>query len=101
MKPFKMLCAISALCFVGPAMADQKQAFCDIYHRVSMGSTKIQALDAVGKPYNESFEIKPEGKKTQYKFELNKEKFVELYLTFDDEGKLNTKNLAGAYCPKD
>lgn len=101
MRPNKTLIALAAISFVAPTMAEQKQALCDMYHRVSMGSTKIQALDAVGKPYNETFEIKPEGKKTQYRFELNKEKFIELYLTFDDEGKLNSKNLAGAYCPKD
>lgn len=100
MKRFRWLFVCSVL-FCLPALADDKQAFCDLYHRISMGSNKVKALEAVGKPYNESFEIKPEGTKTQYRFELDKERFIELYLTFDDEGSLNSKNLAGAYCPKD
>lgn len=87
-----------ALCISLQVLAQANSPYCDIYQKVSLGMDKIAAINAVGEPYNHTFEMKPEGKKTQYRFDLSKDDFVELYLTFDDTGKLNTKNIAGAYC---
>jgi hypothetical protein len=99
MSVLRALLFLAAILTINSTMA-QRDPLCDVYHRVALGSSKIESLDAIGEPYNQTFEIKPEGKRSQYRFDLNKEKFVELYLTFDKDGKLNSKNIAGSYCPE-
>ncbi len=71
---------------------------CAVYHRVTIGMDKIAAIKAVGEPHNHTFEMKPQDGKTLYRFELNKREFIELYLTFNEEGLLTSKKMAGAFC---
>ncbi len=79
-------------------LAQTNSPDCEIYHRVTIGMDKISAIKAVGEPYNHTFEMKPQEGKILYRFELNKEEFIELYLTFDEKGLLSSKNIAGAIC---
>lgn len=71
---------------------------CTIYKRIPLGATKVGVLDAVGEPYVQNFKIKKDGDKTQYIFELDKKYFIELYLDFDEQGKLIHKTIAGPEC---
>ena len=81
--------------------ADQQgHDFCTMYHQLQLLSSKVECLEVIGKPYNEKFHIQSYDDQDKYRFTLNKDKFIELYLTFSQDGKLHNKSIAGVYCPR-
>lgn len=84
------------LCVCVQARAELSSS-CAIAQKVLIGMNKLDAIKAVGAPYNQSFDIKS-GTTTQFIFELDKHAFVELYLTFDKSGLLSHKEVVGSDC---
>lgn len=71
---------------------------CGVAENVLIGYNRIAAIKAVGEPYNRSFQIKEDAITTEYVFLLDKDKFIELYLTFDAAGQLQEKRVVGTDC---
>lgn len=82
------------------AAVEQGNDFCTIYHQLELRSGKIECLEVIGAPYNERFHIQSYDNQEKYRFTLDKDKFIELYLTFSLDGKLHNKAIAGVYCPR-
>ncbi len=54
------------VCVSLQAIAEANNPYCDIYQKVTLGMSKMAAIEAVGEPFNHSFEMKPEGGSQQH-----------------------------------